>query len=176
MRPAGSRLLLCLALTLWLNPDALAMSGGALAQAARYDYAGYRLSEWKRDREAIVYYTAAIKANPADFVAYFNSADCYIREKEWSKALADCNAAARLKPPYADTYYLRASALYRLGRDAEARADLDRCERGKASPAAREEAAQLRVDLCQAAPKPPPDEVRASIQILDRSVASARTA
>ncbi len=87
MRPSDSCLLLCLALTLCLSSDALAVSGGALVQAARYDYAGYRLNEWKRVPEAIVFYTAAIKANPADFVAYFDRASCYLSEKEWSTSV-----------------------------------------------------------------------------------------
>ncbi len=104
--------------------SAFPASAGAVSQAARYEYAGYRLSTWHRDREAIVYYTAAIKANPGDFAAHFNRAGCYLSEREWLKAIQDCDKAIKLKPVYAETYYLRAAARYRLGRDAESRADL----------------------------------------------------
>jgi hypothetical protein len=153
---------------------AFSASAGAIRQAERYDYAGYRLSTWHRDREAIVYYTAAIKANSADFAAHFNRAGCYLNEREWSKALEDCNTAVKLKPAYPDTYYLRAAALYRLGRDAESRADLERSERSKTSDATRRGIAALRVDLCQASVHPAPEEIRSSLATLDHSVALAR--
>ena len=174
MRSSRKLLFLFLPLLTLTTHRAFPASAGAVSQAERYDYAGYRLSTWHRDREAIVYYTAAIKANPGDFAAHFNRAGCYLHEREWSKALQDCDAAVKLKPAYADTYYLRAAVLYRLGRDAECRADLEKSERGKPGEAARRGIADLRVDLCQASVHPSPDEVQASLATLDRNVARAR--
>ena len=176
MRSSRRLLLLCFPLLVISSRPAWAASAAATAQAHRYDYAAYRLSTWDRDRQAIVYYTAAIKADPSDFVAYFNRAGCYLHEGEWAKALQDTDAAARLKPAYADTYYLRAAALYHMGREAECRADIARGERGKPSAVTRQGIAELRADLCQSSANPSPDEIRTSLATLDRAVAQARGA
>jgi Flp pilus assembly protein TadD len=153
---------------------AFAGGKGAADRAQLYDYTAFRLSTSNRNSEAIIYYTAAIKANPADFVAHFNRAGCYLRASQWSKARQDCDTAARLNPSFATTYYLRAVALYRLGHDAQCRADLDRSEQGETPPTTRSHIANLRTDLCQASLNPSFAEIRKSLSTLDRAVARAK--
>lgn len=176
MRSPRKLLFLCLPFLFLGSPCLFAVGAGAVAQAKQCDYAAYRLSTWNRNREAIVYYTAAIKANPADFVAYYNRAGCYLESREWANALQDCNAAAKLNPTDAGTYYLRAVALEHLGRGAESKADLDQSERFKPSPAVSEYIAELRADLCADSAQPSPDEVRKSLRTLDRAVARSGNA
>ena len=171
-----SRKILCLGLPLLLIACqcAFASGKGAVDRAELYDYTAFRLSTFNRNSEAIIYYTAAIRANPEDFVAHFNRAGCYLRAGQWSKARQDCDTAARLKPAFATTYYLRAVALYRLGHDAQSRADLDRSEQGDTPPTTRSHIANLRTDLCQASLNPTFAEIRKSLSTLDRGVKRAK--
>lgn len=175
MKTVPKLLVFCLSLSaLATGREAQAVTGSAIGLGERYDSGAYWLLTHHRDSEAIIYYTAAINENPSDFVAYFNRAGCYLHEGQWSKALQDCDTAAKLKPGYADTYYLRAAALYNLGRHAESRADVDKYEGGKPSAKARLAIASLRVDLCQTSAHPSSSEVRRSLATLDESVAHAK--
>ncbi|MGI8890586.1 MAG: tetratricopeptide repeat protein [Chthoniobacterales bacterium] len=164
----------CLAALIFATAEATGASSGAIAQAKRYDYAGYRLQKWHRNSEAIVYYTAAINANPSDFAAHFNRGGCYMRDRAYAKALDDFTLALKLDPKHAsETYAVRASAFYRLGRDAECRADLEQAR--AITKEGQKLNDQLRVQLCQASSGASPAEVKRAVAILNQAATDART-
>ncbi|XP_054482046.1 E3 ubiquitin-protein ligase TTC3 isoform X1 [Anoplopoma fimbria] len=61
------------------------------------------------------FYSKALKYNPANHIVYGNRALCYIRCKEYLKAVGDGKCATLLKPHWAKGHYRFCEALFNLG-------------------------------------------------------------
>lgn len=94
------------------------------AAANRYDYHGFVLARTHQTEKAIQNFSAAIRANPSDWIPYVHRAQAYLEAGQWSKAVADCNAALKIKPTQINAYIARSVAFYYLGRDAESLSDV----------------------------------------------------
>jgi tetratricopeptide (TPR) repeat protein len=70
-------------------------------------------------------FEAAIRADPNMWPAYVNRAGIFARENKWGLALADCNAAMRLRPGFFRIAILRAHVNRHLGKDRESLTDLN---------------------------------------------------
>ncbi|KAF0897455.1 hypothetical protein E2562_037354 [Oryza meyeriana var. granulata] len=73
------------------------------AKAVEEDYAG-----------AAIFYTEAIKLDPADATLYSNRSLCHLRSGRAQEALEDANACTRLRPEWTKGYYRKGSALMLL--------------------------------------------------------------
>lgn len=69
-------------------------------------------------------YAKVLQKNPKHFRALFNRSDIYLRQEKWEKAEADLNAFIQLVPDYADAYYYRGYARYKLKKADECCADM----------------------------------------------------
>lgn len=74
---------------------------------------------------AIKAYTRAIAHNPDSHLSYSNRAMCYLKLREFSKAVTDASLALRLDPHHVKSLLRRATASNALGRHRDALSDLD---------------------------------------------------
>lgn len=69
----------------------------------------------RRDDEAVVYYTEAIRLAPRDATLYFRRAESYRRQADYKSALADVDQALKLNPRYSEAHAIRGAIFFRTG-------------------------------------------------------------
>ncbi|XP_074467867.1 E3 ubiquitin-protein ligase TTC3 [Sebastes fasciatus] len=69
----------------------------------------------KQYEEAVMFYSKAIKHYPDNHIIYGNRALCYIRSKNYLKAVGDGKRATLIKPLWAKGHYRYCEALFSLG-------------------------------------------------------------
>ncbi len=83
-------------------------------RAMDYDKRGRELLN-KHDYEtARRYLTAAIRLEPDRWSAYYNRAETYYQQKNWTAVLQDLNATIRVKPSFFDATFKRAQVYQHL--------------------------------------------------------------
>ena len=91
------------------------------------------LSTKERAASALQAAAAALKAKPDDLNARFSRGTTYFQLGENQKAIDDLNAVIEKAPQFAVAYQYRAIAHARLGHKDQARADLEKFQKGNAS-------------------------------------------
>ena len=85
-----------------------------------------------RNEEAVKHYTAGIDLDPYNktisSTLYANRAACYLKLKQYSEAVADCNKALELNDGYAKAYLRRAEAKMEMGEYDDAIRDFNRTD------------------------------------------------
>lgn len=74
------------------------------------------LSKEHKNKEAIEIYTRLIGLKPGFYRNYFKRALLYMHEKEFEKAIADCDKGISINPEHTDLWILKAKVLYKLGK------------------------------------------------------------
>jgi len=92
-------------------------------------------------------YCKAVELDPSDFQALANMGYLHLEFGEPAKALADCDAALRVKPDYELALFNRGVALAQLGRKAEGRESIERSVKAAPETQERAEAAIRRFGL-----------------------------
>ncbi len=121
MRPVRS-LILCLAVLL------LPLRSGT-AEDLTYCYLGWDAQGAGKNALAISHYNRCIDkgtlSSGQQAIAHFNRGNAYYSEEQYNQALADYNAALRIKPDYIKVYLNRGNAYARIGQYSRAIADYD---------------------------------------------------
>jgi tetratricopeptide (TPR) repeat protein len=93
-----------------------------------YNNRGFAYKSIKEYDLAIEDYTTAIKLNPNPETAYNNRGYAFYDKKEYDLAIEDYNKAIQLDPISAYVYKNRSLAYKKLGKTAEAEADMKKYE------------------------------------------------
>ncbi len=90
---------------------------------------GFALSQQKKDDEAIAIYDAAIDRGGAMNLLRFNRANCLLRRRSFTQAVADFRACLELKPDWHEARVNLTSALYATGDAKGAKAEIVQLEK-----------------------------------------------
>ncbi len=77
-----------------------------------YVHLGNVSGKQEKYKEAIAYYTKALKANPDYADAYYNRGYVYIEIRKYKLAIADLDKAIEIDPNYAAAYHVRGIAYF----------------------------------------------------------------
>lgn len=90
---------------------------------------GFALSGQKKDDEAIALYDAAIERGGEHDLLRFNRANCLLRRKSFTQAIADYRVCLELKPDWHDVRVNLTSALFASGDKSAAKAEVSQLEK-----------------------------------------------
>ncbi len=90
---------------------------------------GFALSSQKKDDEAIAVYDAAIERGGANNLLRFNRANCLLRRRSFTQAVADLRACLELKADWHEARINLTSALFATGDAKAAKAEVAQLER-----------------------------------------------
>lgn len=86
---------------------------------------GYELLKVEKYKEAIPYFTKALKIEPNNLTALFYRGACYYFTDEYKKSIADLNIVIKEAPDYANSYFFRGLSYASLGDKKKGNADLE---------------------------------------------------
>ncbi|MHC9541255.1 MAG: tetratricopeptide repeat protein [Vulcanimicrobiota bacterium] len=89
-------------------------------RSTAYDYRGRVYHQKGEFDRAIEDFTKAVEYRPRYMPGYFDRSIAYLSKGLYQKAVSDCDRALALNPNYAEAYHLKAQALEKMGRNAEA--------------------------------------------------------
>jgi tetratricopeptide (TPR) repeat protein len=92
--------------------------------ALNYEEIGNSYWLTEEDAKAEKSYQEALRRDPRLVNSRLGLAKIYQKQQKYSAALAEAEAALKVDPDRTDAHYLRAQALQRLGRSAEAKREL----------------------------------------------------
>lgn len=98
--------------------------------ANQYNDQGNKFADKKNYKDALRYYTAALRLRPDEWVGYYNRACAYIFLKNLPAALRDLNSTIRLQPAFFHASYLRELIYKRMGNYGASLRDLNALLKG----------------------------------------------